>query len=108
MKYLTINEKQYPIWYGWGGLELFEELTGVNARDFEQLQNINMKQTRLLVYAGLVNGAETAGKEVDFSEEDVKKWLNDDLDVLEDATNALMASMPSVKKKKPIKKQARN
>lgn len=108
MKYLTIGEKQRPIYYGWGGLELFEELTGVNALKFEELQSINMKQTRLLVYAGFVNGAETAGQDVDFDKKDVIKWLNEDLELLEQVMIVLLESMPGVKKKKQAGKKQPN
>ena len=93
MKYLTVDKKERPINFGWGALELFEELTGISGYDWSALQKMKMKDSRMLIYSGFVNGAEVTGKEVDFNPDDVKRWLNEDMSLLESVMEIFIHDM---------------
>ncbi|GIV35387.1 MAG: hypothetical protein KatS3mg031_2993 [Chitinophagales bacterium] len=77
--YHELGGKTRPVLFGFGAAYIFEQQTGKNA-----LQMIdafakgegNISDIVSMIFAGLLNGAEDDGLEVDFTAADVARWLS--------------------------------
>jgi hypothetical protein len=84
IKTITIGGKARPVMYGVNALAEFNEATNTTLvwifRMAEDPLSLNFNQIRHLVYAGLSQGARESDTPIDFTVDDVGRWLNAEFD----------------------------
>jgi hypothetical protein len=99
MKTIEIGGKLRPVLYGINALAEFNEGTGTDLswifKTIAKPLGMNMNQVRWLIYVGLKQGAQESNLPVDFTVDDVGKWLDKDFHKFPEFMEAVRDGMPS-------------
>jgi len=88
-------DKERPIKFGLYAFKKFAELEGKTLDDvLNNLGNLNWEQNVRLIYCGFFYGAKYFAKELDFTEENVWFWLDDNPNLMNELGLILQGSMP--------------
>lgn len=109
MNEIKLGGKTRTISYNINALIEFEELTGVDLMDSLDARKLNkLKNIRALAFAGLKHGAKAAGKEVDFTVDDVGTWISFNDDTITEIMNAYRKDQPAQTEGEPAPETEKN
>ncbi len=95
---INIGGKDRPVYYGINALADFNEATNTTLIwIFKMVENpvtMNFNQLRYLVYVGLTEGAKESNIPVDFTVEEVGRWLNADFGKFKEFMAACIETIP--------------
>lgn len=104
VKYISINNKKYPVRVGYSALVQCKEKHG---KSFEAMGSDDLEMFETVLWASLVSGSKQTGEELDLDKADIQFYLDDCLlefrDVIQDffvkMTEKTQPLHPKTKKK---------
>jgi len=101
MDYVKIGGTDRPVKFGWNALRIYTREAKIPFMDIGNLfDSMDLDKLTILTYAGLVHGARTEKKDVDFTLDDVGDWLGEDFDVVSKFLEIFTEQMPQPKNQK--------
>ena len=83
-KQIKVNDKQYPVKYGFNALRLFSNQTGIGLDELAKLQDsMSIAYAIALIWAGLKDGARVEKVEFEMTMDDVADLLDEDATIIE-------------------------
>lgn len=107
MNTIKIGEKERPIKFGIYAFKLYAQLKGITVDDvFSKLEKFGTEEIMTLSFCGFKYGAMKQGVDIDFTEDDIWMWVDENPEILERIMLVLSESMPQADKKKVSKEKS--
>lgn len=108
---IKLGGKLRPISYTINALIDFEDLTQIDLVNVTQEQRRELgkvKNVRALAFVGLKHGARAAGKDVDFTVDDVGDWISFNDGTIGEVMRAYQSDQPAPTDNEPEKEAPKN
>lgn len=106
--FIEINDKKYPIKFGFSALAKYSKITNTSLSDLDKLGfEMTLDRALTLVFCGIEDGYRTAKQECKLDVNDLADLIDTDYDALARAMSILTEQMGGnkTKKKKKMKKK---
>tara|TARA_R100001244_G_scaffold126111_1_gene96415 strand:- start:3909 stop:4238 length:330 start_codon:yes stop_codon:yes gene_type:complete len=103
MKYtfVEINEKKYPVKFGFNALRKYSALTDTSLADLDKLgQNMNLDNALTLIFCGLEDGYRAAKQPCEITIDSLADLIDEDFDSIGRCMEVLAEQMGGTTKKK--------
>ena len=99
--FININEKKYPIKFGFNALRKYSSKTNTSLQDLDKLgDNMTLDSALTLIYCGIEDGYRAAKQEFDLTIDDLADLIDNDYDSLGRAMEIQAEHMGGSKEKK--------
>lgn len=100
-KFLEINDKKYPIKFGFNALRKYSAKTNTSLSDLDKLgANMTLDGALILIYCGIEDGYRAAKQDCNLSIDDLADLIDTDYDAIAKAMTILADQMGGSKGKK--------
>ena len=100
-KFLEINDKKYPIKFGFNALRKYSAKTNTSLSDLDKLgANMTLDGALILIYCGIEDGYRAANQDCNISVDDLADLIDTDYDAIAKAMTILSDQMGGSKGKK--------
>tara|TARA_R100001443_G_C3362866_1_gene179381 strand:+ start:1718 stop:2044 length:327 start_codon:yes stop_codon:yes gene_type:complete len=104
--FININEKKYPIKFGFNALRKYSSKTNTSLQDLDKLgDNMTLDSALTLIYCGIEDGYRAAKQEFDLTIDDLADLIDNDYDSIGRAMEILAEHMGGSNEKKPKAKK---
>ena len=105
MDTIKINDIERPIKFGVWAIKEFAKIKGMDLDTvIGTLDKLGTEDTISLIYCGFLYGAKVEKIEIDFDEDDVWFWIDEDPDLANKVMNVFSKNAPNPKKDTPQEK----
>ena len=100
-EFIQINEKKYPIKFGFNALRKYSAKTSTSLSDLDKLgSNMTLDGALILIYCGIEDGYRAAKQNCELSIDDLSDLIDTDYDAIARAMTILGEQMGGSKGKK--------
>lgn len=110
VKHVHINEKEYPVYFGFNALRIYCDKAGKTLQDLDKIgQNMDLNDAVCLIWSGLKDGARKSKLEFDLSVDDLADEFDTDMDAISKCLNvfAEFQSAPKTNKGGNVKSRVK-